>query len=171
MIRLSIPKEPYWLDLVHGVRVKVRPLTTAVYEASKIRGYRMARKVAEEHAEVTAAGGDVTGLPDISDDDAAAGLSQLLFAQGLAGSAIIEWEGVLDADGSPAPVTETTVGDLMLIHRMAEEFVIKYTAVHDQVLAEGNASGPAPSGTSAAGPDTAKGAAGKASPAPAEGAA
>ncbi|CAA7619678.1 hypothetical protein MTBSS4_250048 [Magnetospirillum sp. SS-4] len=41
MIRLSLPKEPYWLDLTHGVRVFVRPLTTAVYEAARSRGWRM----------------------------------------------------------------------------------------------------------------------------------
>ena len=40
MIRLTIPKEPYWIHLPHGVRVFVRPLTTAVYEAARARSPR-----------------------------------------------------------------------------------------------------------------------------------
>ncbi|CUW39673.1 conserved protein of unknown function [Magnetospirillum sp. XM-1] len=167
MIRLSIPKEPYWLDLPHGVRVFVRPLTTAVYEAARSRSWRMAREIAEEHADIRSAGGDVTGLPDLSDNDAVTGLSQLLFAQALARSAITRWEGVLGADDLPADVTEQAVADLMLIPRMAEAFVVSYTDTHEAVLAEGNASRPAPNGTSGAGRNTAEGAGKTTSPAPA----
>lgn len=155
MIRLSLPREPYWLDLPHGVRVFVRPLNTAVYEAARARGWRMARAIAAEHADLKAAGADITGLPDLSDEDALAGLSQMLFAQGLARSAITRWEGVLDAAGNPAEVTDPAVAELMQLPRMAESFVIQYTETHEAVLAEGNVSGSAPSGTSAADPTTA----------------
>ncbi|CAA7625582.1 hypothetical protein [Magnetospirillum sp. SS-4] len=120
MIRLSLPKEPYWLDLPHGVKVFVRPLTTAVYEAARARGWRMARAIAAEHADLKAAGADITGLPDLSDEDALAGLSQMLFAQGLARSAITKWEGVLDEADQPAEVTDTAIAELMQLPRMAE---------------------------------------------------
>ncbi|TAN53767.1 MAG: hypothetical protein EPN26_06660 [Rhodospirillales bacterium] len=159
MIRLSLPKEPYWLDLPHGVRVFVRPLTTAVYEAARSRGWRMARAIAAEHADLKAAGADITGLPDLSDEDALAGLSQMLFAQGLARSAITKWEGVLDADDRPAEITDSAIAELMQLPRMAESFVVQYTETHEAVIAEGNVSRPAPNGTSAAGLTTAEAAA------------
>jgi len=156
MIRLTIPKEPYWIDLPHGVRVFVRPLTTAVYEAARARGWRMARAIAAEHADLKAAGADITGLPDLSDEDALAGLSQMLFAQGLARSAITKWEGVLDEADKPAEITDAAIADLMQLPRMAEGFVVQYTETHEAVIAEGNVSRPAPNGTSAAGRNTAE---------------
>jgi hypothetical protein len=166
MIRLCLPKEPYWLDLPFGVRLRVRPLTTATYEAARIKGWRKARAVAREFADLKAVGGDISGLPDLRDDDAVAGFSQLLFAQALARAAILEWEGVLEADGAPAAVSDTNVADLMLIQGVAEAFVGLYTAPHEAVLAEGNASRPAADGTSAAGRDIAASAATTAPPAP-----
>jgi hypothetical protein len=159
MIRLILPREPYWIDLPHGVRVFVRPLTTAVYEAARARSWRMARSIAAEHADLKAAGADIAGLPDLSDEDAMAGLSQMLFAQGLARSAITRWEGVLDACDQPAGITDTAIADLMQFPRMAESFLIQYTETHAAVIAEGNASRPAPNGTSAAGLTTAEAAA------------
>lgn len=35
MIRLKIQKEPYWLDLGYGVKVKVKPCTSAVFYEAK----------------------------------------------------------------------------------------------------------------------------------------
>ena len=37
MIDLAIPREPWWLDLPGGVRVHVRPLTTALMLAARQR--------------------------------------------------------------------------------------------------------------------------------------
>ena len=34
MIRLSLPKDPCWVDLPHGVRFFVQSLTTAIYQAA-----------------------------------------------------------------------------------------------------------------------------------------
>lgn len=168
MIRLSLPKDPYWLDLPHGVRVLVRPLTTAIYEAARAKGARLAGDVVSEHAEIVMAGGAVEGLPDLEDEDAMAGLSQFLFVQALAVAAIIRWEGVLDEAGNPVEVTAKAVRDLMWFHRVAEGFVSAYTRPHAEAVAEGNASRPSPNGTSAAGRTIAEGAASKDSPAPVE---
>ena len=168
MIRLSLPKDPYWLDLPHGVRVFVRPLTTAIHEAARAKGARLAGDLVSEHAEIVMAGGSVEGLPDLEDRDAMAGLSQFLFVQALAVAAIIRWEGVLDEDGEPADVTDKAVCGLMRFHRMAEGFVLAYTRPHAEAVAEGNASRPSPNGTSAAGRTIAEGVASKDSPVPVE---
>ncbi|WP_316979963.1 hypothetical protein [Shumkonia mesophila] len=160
MIRLDIPKKPYWLEgMPHGLRLFVRPLTTAIYEAARGRGMRLARQLCEEHAEVSAAGGIIEGLPDLTDGDAVAGLSQFLYAQALARFAILAWEGVLDASGEAAEVTENAVNELMMIADVAEAFLVAYTRPVAAVVSEGNGSRPSPNGTSAAGRATAKGAA------------
>lgn len=153
------------MDLPHGVRLFVRPLTTAVYEAARAKGARLAGEVLRDHAEIANAGGAVIGLPDLTDGDAVAGLSQFLFAQALAVAAITRWEGVLDNDGQPAAVTEKSVGELMCFHRLAEEFVLSYTRTHHEAVAEGNGFRPSPNGTSAAGQDIAGGAVNKDCPA------
>ena len=59
MIRLSLPKDPCWVDLPHGVRVFVRPLTMAIYEAARAKGARLASDLAGEHAGIVMAGGSV----------------------------------------------------------------------------------------------------------------
>jgi len=161
-----MPKEPYWIELAHGVRVRVRPLTTAMYEAARAKALRRVRELVDERRLIEEAGGRVEGLPDLADPDQAAGFSQFMFAQGLAQAAVFEWQGVLAADGAPAPVTDETVAELMMVHRLAEEFVVRYTATHERLIHEGNACGPSPSGTSATGPATAGRAARKARRAP-----
>ena len=35
MIRLDLKREPHWLDLGHGVRLHVRPCTTALMMAAR----------------------------------------------------------------------------------------------------------------------------------------
>ena len=75
MIRLSLPKDPCWVDLPHGVRVFVRPLTMAVYEAARAKWARLTSDLAGEHAGLVMAGGSVEGLPDLEDRDAVVGLS------------------------------------------------------------------------------------------------
>jgi len=35
MLALDLPVEPYWLDLPRGVRVEIRPVTTAVMAAAQ----------------------------------------------------------------------------------------------------------------------------------------
>jgi hypothetical protein len=167
MIRLSLPKEPYWLDLPHDVRVLVRPLDTSLYEAARHKGARLAQRLISDHAEITLAGGTVGELPDLNDPDAITGLSQFLFTQALATLAITVWEGVLDSESAPCPINETSVAMLMRIPSIADEFLRKYTKPHHDVLFEGNASGPAPNGTLATGPHTAPTAAPKTHPAPA----
>lgn len=167
MIRLGLPKKPRWLALGDGVRVKVRPLTTAVYEAARASGRRKATALAVEQGLIEAAGGTIADLPDSRDRDGLTGLSQMLFAQALAVAAVLEWEGVGDAEGKPAAPTadnvETMIRDFPGI---TDEFLVAYTAPLAAAVAEGNGSGAAPSGTSTAAPSIADRAEPTASPAP-----
>ena len=40
MLTLDLPAEPYWLDLPRGVRVEIRPVTTAVMAAAQAAAAR-----------------------------------------------------------------------------------------------------------------------------------
>jgi hypothetical protein len=87
MLKLSIEREPFWLDIQPGVRIRFRPIGVAAILA--------ARSAA---AEVLRAGGD--------DADVKAGLS---FTASLARSGIVEWEGIGDADGKPVDPTPENI--------------------------------------------------------------
>lgn len=116
MIRLNLKREPHWLDLVPGVRVKVRPCTSALIFA--------ARRAAESH--------DGEG-PEASGKRMAAFLYQI------AALAIVEWEGVGDAEGNPAPVTPEGITALMDHHLVADAFNALYVAPSLVLADAGNA--------------------------------
>jgi hypothetical protein len=81
MIDLATAREPWWLDLPGGVRVHVRPLTTALMLASR---QRLRQGEHEDAGEAM---------------DEAARIEALVKA--LACEAILAWEGVVAA-GEPA---------------------------------------------------------------------
>lgn len=105
MIRLDLKREPHWLDLAAGVRVKVHPCTSALIFA--------ARRAAEQL--------DGTGVE-------AAGERMAAFLRQLAQLAVIAWEGVGDAAGNPAPVSPEGVAALMDHHPLADAFNAFYVA-------------------------------------------
>jgi hypothetical protein len=102
MIRLDLKREPHWLDLGHGVRVHVRPCTTALMMAARADAQRSAMPSTNE----TQAAGERTAA--------------LVKALGRLG--IQDWEGVGDAEGEPAPLTAEGVDALLDLWPMAEAF-------------------------------------------------
>jgi hypothetical protein len=168
MVRLGLPREPHWLDLPGGVRLQLRPLTTAVMAAAQARAQQAVADLAEQVRTRRDAGLPLHDLPDLDDEAERAGLAQLLLVKALARNAILAWEGVLDVKGeAPAPVTPETVGDLMEgFWVVADAFLRQYTAPIDALLSEGNASRPSPPGTSVAGAATAPSAGPRSLPAP-----
>ena len=142
MIKLG-NREPVWLDLAEGVRLKVRPITTPAYAMIQAQ----AEKVFDDWAEHRA---EAEGL-DPADPSVRRGLMRSLMIKGLALYAIVEWTGI-DADVSD----ETIAGFIDENPLLAALFYHRYLAPLEERAAEGNASGPAPHGTSAAGRDIAK---------------
>lgn len=157
MLRLNLKKEPYWLDLPAGVKVKVRPLSTAIMSAAQSSVIKQITDWRQERKSRLDIGTDVSDLPDVDDELTRLGLSESMLIKALARGAIIEWQGVLASEGDASPqVTHQNVGDLMDIWFVAQEFWKQYTASLSLLEAEGNASGLAAAGTSAAGLDIAK---------------
>jgi hypothetical protein len=191
MLRLDLPTEERWIDLPLGVRLKVRPLTTALEIAADNRA---AHLLAERRQGTAGTGGDgrthAPEPPVPGDDDVVGGLDPAPAA--IAGAAhpasedvdalllgldrefgervelkvialgqvlITAWEGVGDADGTaPAELTPANVARLLMLDRIGQAFLTAVRAPLERLAAEGNGSGASPHGTSAAAPDTARGA-------------
>ena len=87
MLKLAFDREPFWLDMVPGVRVQFRPITVAAI--------LLARTAA---ADVLRAGGQ--------DAMVKAGVP---FTRSLSHSGIAGWEGIGDADGKPVGPNKETI--------------------------------------------------------------
>ena len=120
MIRLGLKAEPYWLDLLPGVRLKVRPFGTALFFAAQSAMVRV----------------DTEGETASEVIDALRGVA---FIKALARLSIIEWEGIADDKGAPAPVTPEAVEALMEIWQAAAAFERIYARPITEIEAEKNA--------------------------------
>ena len=133
MIRIQLSPDPQWLDLGHGVRLKLLPLTTALMVATR-------SDPAVQDLE-----------PGASNDERAA-----IFATALARRAVVDWEGVGDVDGKPIPVTDEGIDALLSLWPIFEAFNLRYVS-HGMLLdAEKNGSAPSPTGTSVGAKATAR---------------
>jgi len=133
MLRLDLTSEPRMLDLGHGVRLRLAPLTTALMVAAR--------------ADLATA-----GLPETATPEALA----LAMAKALARRAVLDWEAVGDADGNPLGVTPEGVDALLDVWPVFEAFQTGYVAKGLILDAEKNASAPSPSGPSAGATPTAR---------------
>ena len=133
MLTLDLTNAPFWCDLVPGVRVKLRPLTTALMVAAR-------------------------SDPAIADlpKDARTEEAALAMAKALARMAILDWEGVGDAEGAPLAVSPDAIDALLDIWPIFEAFQSLYVAKGLLLDAEKNGSSPVPSGSSAGATATAQ---------------
>ena len=133
MIRINLSPEPQWLDLGHGVRLLLLPLTTALMVATR-----------SDHA--------VQALEaDASNDSRAA-----VFAAALARRAVIGWEGVGDESGAAITVSPEGIDALLSLWPIFEAFNLHYVSRGMLLDAEKNGSAPSPTGTSAGATATAR---------------
>lgn len=106
MIRLDLAREPFWLDLGMGVHLHLRPCTTALVLA--------ARQAVRD--------ADMTDEPP----DLVPGTRTATFLKAMGRLAILGWEGVGDADGSPVEPTPEGIGALLDLHPVADAFSLRY---------------------------------------------
>ena len=133
MIRLRLSPDPQWLDLGHGVRLQLLPLTTALMVATRSDPAVQALDA------------------DASNDSRAA-----VFAAALARRAVIGWDGVGDADGTVIPVSPEGIDALLSLWPIFEAFNLHYVSPGMLLDAEKNGSAPSPTGTSAGATATAR---------------
>lgn len=132
MLRLNIAQEPEWLELGHGVRVKVPPLTTAIMIAAR-----------NDPA--------VRDLPDDAGDEE----RSLVFSKAVGRRVIEAWDGVGDAGGHPVEPTPEGINALIEFYPCFEAFQTQYIAKGMALDLEKNASAPLPNGISAGADDIA----------------
>ncbi|MCT4334299.1 hypothetical protein MU516_15645 [Paracoccus sp. YLB-12] len=125
MLTLDLTNEPRWHDLAPGVRVQLRPLTTALMVATR-------------------SDPDVEAAPDaISDEERA-----LIFAKALARRAVLAWEGVGDASGDVIDPRPEAIDALLDIWPIFEAFQLVYVSKGLLLEQEKNVSAPSPTGPS-----------------------
>lgn len=125
MIRINLSPEPQWLDLGHGVRLQLLPLTTALMVATR----------------------SDPAVQDL-DPEASNDVRAAIFAGALARRAVVDWEGVGNADGNPLPVSDEGIDALLSLWPIFEAFNLHYVSRGMLLDAEKNGSAPSPTGTS-----------------------
>jgi hypothetical protein len=111
MLRLNLSNEPKWLDLGHGVRLLVEPLTTAVMLAAR------------SDPAILAATENLQGSTGANNDDLA-----LIVAKAVARIVIKDWEGVGDTEDKLLPLTPEGIDALLEIWPIFEAFQTRYIA-------------------------------------------
>jgi len=133
MLTLDLTNAPRWLDLLPGVRLKLRPLTTALMVSAR-------------------ADPAVEALPPEATTEELA----LAMAKAVARRAVLDWEGVGDAEGNPVGVSPEGIDALLEIWPAFEAFQGAYVAKGLLLEQEKNASSPSPSGPTAGAKATAR---------------
>ena len=149
MLKLKIQKEPYWLELGSGVRVKVKPCNSAVfYEAKAFMNNRVseAAKLYKSNKENGSIEPSIRNLEDFSKREAFADQNLIL---GLALAGIIEWDGILEAESDEkAPLTSAKIEELFSnFWVVAENFRQQYCGIQEILEAEKNVSTSVQNGT------------------------
>ena len=143
MLTLDLTKSPRWHDLAPGVRVQLRPLTTALMVATRSDPV-------------------VEAVPEEASDEERA----VAFAKALARRAVLAWDGIGDADGNPIDPSPEGIDALLDVWPVFEAFQTQYVAKGLILDAEKNVSAPLPNGPSAGATATARPARGAAPTAP-----
>ncbi|MGY6697743.1 MAG: hypothetical protein ACXIUW_17190 [Roseinatronobacter sp.] len=133
MLTLDLTNAPRWLDLLPGVRLKLRPLTTALMVSAR--------------ADPT-----VEAMPPEATTEELA----LAMAKAVARRAVLDWEGVGDAAGNPVGVSPEGIDALLEIWPVFEAFQGAYVAKGLLLQQEKNASAPSPTGPTAGAKATAR---------------
>ena len=141
MLTLDLTNQPRWHDLAPGVRVQLRPLTTALMVAT--RSDPAVEAVPEEASDEERV--------DASDEERA-----VAFAKALARRAVFAWEGIGDADGNAIEPNPEAIDALLDIWPIFEAFQLTYVSKGLLLEQEKNASALSPNGSSAGASDTAK---------------
>lgn len=132
MLKLNLTNTPTWLTLAPGVRLHLAPLTTALMVSAR-------------------ADPAVEGLSETASTEDLA----LAMAKSVARRAVLDWEGVGDAEGNVVSVSPEGIDALLEIWPIFEAFQTGYVSKGLLLDAEKNVSAPLPNGNSAGAQTTA----------------
>lgn len=121
MLKLNLSNESRWIDLAGGVKIKAKPLTSAMMLAAR----NNPRVVALAKGRVD---------ENVVQDEAVA----LEVAKIIGGMVIEDWDGVGDAAGEPVPVSQDWIDALFDLWPIFEAFQVNVVAGAMLVDAEKN---------------------------------
>jgi len=147
MIDLSQPTVPFEIELPYGLKVTVRPLTTAGMAAAQAAARRAVEAIERQARERTEAGLTLEGLPDLSAEGERDGFYQAQLIRELAVRHVTSWTGV-DLEAGPAPPTRENIAAVMELYPVGERFFQEFTLRQVLLNAAKNGSGPSAAGTS-----------------------
>jgi hypothetical protein len=133
MLTLDLTNAPRWHDLSPGVRLQLRPLTTALMVATR-----------SDPA--------VEAVPEEAADEERA----VAFTKALARRAVLAWDGIGDADGNPTDPSAEAIDALLNVWPIFEAFQLTYVSNGLLLEQEKYASALSPTGPSAGARATAK---------------
>ena len=167
MIDLAQRSEPYEIAVAYGLKVTVKPLTTAAMAAAQAAARRAVEAIERQARERMDAGLALDELPDLSAEGERDGFYQTQLIRELAVRHITSWTGV-ELEGGPAPPTPENIAAVMELYPVGERFFQEFTLRQVLLNAAKNGCGLSAAGTSspAEGPNTAAPATTIASPAP-----
>jgi hypothetical protein len=143
MLKLNAThREPFWLDILPGVRLRLQPISVA---AVLIARARVAEKLRDLAASAT--------------EEEKNALCSAVFVASLAKSGVVEWEGIVGADGAPAPVTPETIDAALNVLPVFDALDRRYVGPYLSTEDEKNASAPSSNGVLAGATDIAAAAA------------
>ena len=121
MLKLNLSTESRWIDLAGGVKIKAKPLTSAMMLAARNnpRVVALAKGRVDENT--------------VQDDAVALEVAKII-----GGMVIEEWEGVGDATGEPVPVSQDWIDALFDLWPIFEAFQVGVVAGAMLVDAEKN---------------------------------
>jgi hypothetical protein len=125
MLTLDLSCQPAWLNLPHGVRLRVRPIDRVVRAAAEGAALERAKQALAE-----------AGAPE--DSPASRTLYLLLLTRLLARHAVLAWEGVGDREGTPLALSPEALDALLDRDDMLLAFWERVVNRADPVDAEGN---------------------------------
>lgn len=90
MLVLNLKKEPFWIELLAGVRVQLKPITTPLVIAARVQAIKI-----------------------LGDNPQDGSVWASTFLTCLAQASIMAWEGIVGEDGKEVPLTSDNVAAFM----------------------------------------------------------
>ncbi|HET9337200.1 MAG TPA: hypothetical protein VFO12_12430, partial [Sphingomicrobium sp.] len=137
----------YELELPYGLKVTVKPLTTAGMAAAQAAARRTIEAIERQARERSDAGLALDGLPDLSAEGERDGFYQAQLIRELAVRHVVSWMGV-ELEGGPAPPTRPNIAAVMDLYPVGERFFQEFTLRQVLLNAAKNGFGPSAAGTS-----------------------
>lgn len=159
--RPQAPREEAWHDLGDGLKVKLRPVTTAVRLAVQARVADLVGRLREGRTTVTELGLRIDDFGALADEHVLTGASMLASAVAFAEALLTDWN-VGDGAEGVAEIKPETIRQVLNEEvggfGVYERFLMAINRDVQARLDEGNVSRPPRTGSGAAASNTAKGA-------------